>query len=503
MQKETCGQQKDCICTATTAGRDSFERVPMADTTRGGLAFIHSNFPDKETWFRKGEDLYRINSQRSIPELMKKGLPVAAEHFNYRDQFGRFWFAYSEKIYCYHPKNDSTTVFPFPNTWPHRFLEDGYQQLWVSSYGEGLFRLDLKNHSREKYKQPGVENTYFDLTLFPALTGDSIIWFGGKIYEGIQRFSKNRKQFISGFLNDKLNSQSLSDNITYKLYLDQEGILWAGTAGGISMAHPRRQDIIRYILPINHKGLSPRAMAGFPQVSTDDPIIFFDRSRLVYFYEGTAREVRQTKPLGLKFSENESVWGCYDSAGNLWISTAIGLHQIDRKRGVVHQSYLFHKNGGRNFTKLVPDQQNNLWLTLNGNLAKWNTQTRKMKLYPTVPGDTTTFHPDDHPNEIIFDGSGRLWINMLRDIVHFDPVSEKVLRRYTFPKLPRLNGRRYDIRDVKLDGKGNFWLSLHNGLVKVDSLTGQYQLIYLPGLDSTSALRQQLGNRPAWACWRY
>ncbi len=468
-------------------GRDTFERVSMRDTTRAGLAFIHSNFPDKETWFRKGEDLYRIDPQQGIPVLKKTELPLAAEHFNYRDQYGRFWFSYTSQVYCYIPEKDTLAVFPFEGMAPHRFLGEGEDKIWISSNGEGLFLLNMKNQNREAFKQPQVQNAYFDLTLFPALTGDSVIWINGKIYEGIQRFSKRQKKFVGGFLHDKLNPQSLSDNITYKLYLDHEGILWAGTAGGISMAHPRRQDIVRYILPIDHKGLSQNAIDGGIGYSVDDPIIFFDRNRLLYFYEGTARKIKQSGPLGLGLNQNASIWGCYDGNGKLWISTATGLHQIDRQRSTVRQSYIIDAKGGAIITELVSDRQNNLWFTLDRNLAKWDPKSRKMDVFRPVLGDTNAFHPDDAPIEKIFDDKGHLWITMLRDVVHFNPVSGSVLRRYTFPKLPKFNGRPYEIRDMELDGKGNFWLSLHSGLVKVDSFSGEFQLIYLPGIDSTAA----------------
>ncbi len=472
--------------------RDTFERVLMADTTRAGLAFIHSNFPDKETWFRKGEDLYRIDLQTQTPELAKKSLPFAQDNLNYRDKHGRFWFgSWGQAYFCF-PDKDSVVVFPFKDTRAHGFLDDDDDHVWVSTDGEGLVRLNFKTGIREEYKQSGLQNVYFNLTLFPALTGDSIIWINGKMYEGIQRFSINQKKFIGGLLNDKLNSQSLSSNITYKLYLDQEGILWTGTAGGISMAHPRRQDIVRYIMPINIEGLMPRAIEGLRSRNIDEPIVFFDWNRIVYFYKGTTKEVKQAKTLGLGLNRHGSVWGCYDQAGHLWVGTVTGLHQIDRERGMIGQSFIIDSKGGSFIDRLVPDSENNLWFTLNSNLASWNQRSRKMKIYPKIPGDTTAFHPDDYPIEKIFDKRGHLWITMLRDIVHFEPQSGRVLRRYLFPDLPKQNGRRYEIRDMELDGKGNLWLSLHNGLVKVDSLSGKYKLIYLPGVDSTSS--SQLNN---------
>lgn len=483
--------------------QDRFLPIPLKNPGRKGLSFILNNSRDGLTWFRETDDLYQIEPESRSVRRKYGGLPHTDPGFNYLDDKGRFWFGHPNQIQAYFPAYDSVFIFPFEPFWAHRFIEAGEDQLWVSGYGTGLVLFDICEKRYQTSVNKNGHNIYYDLAICPEFGGDSLLWMNGRMYEGLQVFSKSQKKFLTTYLHNRLNDQSLADNLTYKVYVDHEGILWVCNAGGISMAHPRRQDVYRHFFPEEPGSFTPKRIDWVRHENPDETFVFFNTEELRYFHHGAYRKLDNAQPLGLWSKVYATIFAAFDQYGRLWISSATGLHRIDRDRATIAESIILSSAGEARTGPVVPDRFGNMWFLLNGRLVKWNMANRKMIEFPIVPGSESYFQEEDWLTQIRFDHQGKIWLSTQNTILCFDPSTSKILRRYTYENLPSLNRRPADIWDFILDNRGHIWLGLPSGLVQTDSISGNYELIFLPGKDSTAAssllnlLVDRLGN--IWA----
>ncbi|HEX8546027.1 MAG TPA: ATP-binding protein, partial [Cytophagaceae bacterium] len=105
------------------------------------------------------------------------------------------------------------------------FTEDKEGNIWVGTYGQGIFIFDGKKFTRKYTQNDGIASNYCYL-----MTKDlnNNIWIGHKT--GISKFEHLKKSFSvyqknSGFLADEVNSNAVS--------VDNGGNIWFGTSSGL------------------------------------------------------------------------------------------------------------------------------------------------------------------------------------------------------------------------------------------------------------------------------
>lgn len=210
----------------------------------------------------------------------------------YRDRQGRFWLGTENTLYGYDPETGASKAVMTSDGWGMNCIADDRRgMLYVGNYGKGL--------------------TVFD----PA---------AGKT----ERISMNQNGGKRG---------SLCNDWVKALLTDRYGMLWIGTADGVSCMNTANRDFCQYSGGTMLKGMQCTAICeqrqGSILLGTNDGLYRFDRIK--------NRLARFPYSEGLR---NKLIYGIVeDSDGDLWLSTSMGIWQYSSKgrRFIAHT----HGNG--------------------------------------------------------------------------------------------------------------------------------------------------------------
>ena len=197
------------------------------------------------------------------------------------DPDGGMWFSVSA-VGIYHATKwgsvDTLISSSYSTSMPYLSGYDQNGYLWIGSQEDGIFRLDPKDYTLEKYlvndKNPGgVANKQF-YTVYEGLDGN--VWTGS--ISGLYLFNTVSKKFIRHFtLKDGLSADGV-----VSIMPDDEGNLWLGTIDGLTRFNPNDTTFRKYDtsdgLPGNN--FKPQAV-----VKTSDGRLYFGtQDGLVSFY---------------------------------------------------------------------------------------------------------------------------------------------------------------------------------------------------------------------------
>jgi virginiamycin B lyase len=136
------------------------------------------------------------------------------------------------------------------------------------------------------------------------------------------------------------------------------------------------------------------------------------------------------------------------------------------------------------------DSFNNVYvgMILGGALSKWNSETKKVSVYPLPT-------PNSYPYGVVSDTKDNIWIAEFHGskIAKFDPKTEK-FTEYAPPTSPAL------IRRLKVDAADNVWFGLFSAgkLVKLDSATGKMTEWKIPHQISQPYDVAPVGDHSVW-----
>lgn len=315
---------------------------------------------------------------------------------------------------------------------------DGNKNIWIGTYGGGVFHLDFSRNRIRKVKIAG--NSRIDekvLSLF--LDGEGHIWVGTEQC-GLYKLYMNSYD-EEGFEFEHFIDNELPGSLSYRsvtcLFKDAEAGLWIGTHNG----------------GVNYLGAGRK---------------YFDAIRRNPFLENTI--------------SHKKVWGlCEDLQGNIWIGTdGGGLDRYNPHTGeIVH----FRAGGGKGSLSdnavlcAYRDHDGDLWFgTYAGGLNRYIPSSQKFKVYKHDPGDTASIGGDD-VRAVIQDGQGRIWAATNQGGLNvLDKTTGKFKRFNTANSSIAAN----DIRALYIDKKQRLWIgTFEQGLCLFDS--GRFHNFRLEG----------------------
>lgn len=280
------------------------------------------------------------------------GLSIQSIRGIYNDYKDRLWIGgYGNISYLDRKTNKYSKLKAVNNVSPdfylnsYVFCEDKDfpgEALWIGSEGAGLNKLNLVNFQVENYidyfpRDLGI-NTYFVNSILDDGKGN--IWFGCE--GGLVVFNKNDKKY-KYYLNDPNDPKSIGPNYVLKIFQDRQGDIWIGT---------------------DYAGLN-----------------YYDKKNDGFFKY-------TSKPGDPKSLSNNSIRTIYeDSKGNLWIGTnGGGLNRFDRTTKTFESFNT--KDGLPNGVVygILEDEENNLWLSTNKGISKFNYLKKTFRNYSVHDG---------------------------------------------------------------------------------------------------------------------
>lgn len=421
------------------------------------------------------------------------------------DKEGILWIGTNNGLCKYDEKNDqflnyytNSDTTQDLNSAINTIAEDNQGNLWVGTWGSGLFIFNKKTNRFTNFVDPTRQNLAANL-LVKVVKFDKkgLLWIGTQD-NGLHCYdSTNRAYNIYKY--NSTNPSSINDNSVLSIKEDNKGNLWFGTySGGINLFDRKKNTFIRY----QHDLFSPQSLQGEwitcfledtagniwvghenglskfnPQgpkflhykhnpfepnsiPSNNINVVFEDRDQDIWFgtWGGGLSKFDIAKNKFTHYTNNPDdkftiadnrVWGITeDSYGTLWIATSYGLDKIDKATGKFYHFNQFQKSSKIPYmalSSMTVDKQNRLWIGTWGN---------GLYLYD-IENDTVRhlLHNEDDINSLSNDRIKHIFVDSNQNI--WVATSEGGLDKITFDKHQKLNFLHYRYEVSKTHGIGS------------------------------------------------
>ena len=203
---------------------------------------IHSIYQDREGGIWLGTFFGGVNYFAESYARFEKYYPVAGSHFISgksisefcEDEKGNIWIGTEDGgLNCFDPINKTFTQGYVSADNIHALLcED--DNLWIGSFSEGLFVLNLKNKKLKNYRSSLSKETLHDdniYSIYKDYTGT--IWIG--TMTGLHRYVPQTDSFI------RVCENEISSQVN-DILEDFDGVVWFATLGQGLFSYDRKQD---------------------------------------------------------------------------------------------------------------------------------------------------------------------------------------------------------------------------------------------------------------------
>ncbi|MEO1257387.1 MAG: two-component regulator propeller domain-containing protein [Bacteroidota bacterium] len=324
----------------------------------------------------------------------------------FQDSKDRFWVGYEDGT-IYHLVNHRLVLWSIEEGCPkvpvNGFAEDAEGNIWISTYGEGVYFYD--------------EKRLYNFNTDDGLLGDDIyvmqaalpghVWVGTD--RGISKcsFSNNRKS-----IENYTSQEGLPDDIVKAILINREGQLWVGTYdGGVALFDPVKKTFSRP-LPDRHLGI-----VNCLEIFEGTDLWIGTQDNGLWRYSLTQGELSPLPSL-----ENAKVTDLLrDIEGNIWVvSSTHGICSANRQ-------FEFIPTDIENVQSVLVDSKNRLWIgTPSGLFTHFTDRSgaNSFQQYGTLANLNTTSLYED-----VF---GNIWIGTFGEGLYiFQPNSGAVRHIHT------------------------------------------------------------------------
>ncbi|MFY0685861.1 MAG: hypothetical protein JXQ90_01780, partial [Cyclobacteriaceae bacterium] len=263
--------------------------------------------------------------------------------------------------------------------------EDADGNVWIAVDGDGFNKLDPSTQKFERFRHESGSNNTIPNDKVLAITVDQFgdIWLGMWI-GGLTRYNPKANVYTNYF-HDPQDSNSLSDNSVFNIFEDSDGELWIATFGNGFNRYRRASDDFEQFTanPNDSNSIGETFIdvivedhTGLLWLGTETKGLYsFDKKQKVF------TNYRQGNSSGSLTSD-----GVYviheDSQRRLWVGTnAGGLNEFDRQSNTFLKYDLGLNRSNETIVGILEDDQNNLWLSSNNGIYKFNKESGSAKNY--------------------------------------------------------------------------------------------------------------------------
>lgn len=265
-------------------------------------------------------------------------------------------------------------------------LEDSQNRIWVATLGGGLELFDRQRGIFTHYTHPDSnpsstqENTY--LALYEDHSGT--LWVG--TLAGLGRFDPTSRTTIF-YRHDPSDLQSLaSDNVT-SIIQDQDERLWVGTLNGLDWFDQAGGRFVHVQIPglesvfrlyLDRDGILWAGSWGQGLFRIDPQTLSGNQVEYTRYIHDPADPASLTDDNVFEILQ--------DHTGTLWFGTQVGLDRFDPVQGTFR--HYMENDGLVNNTILcmLEDDQGKLWISTNGGLSNFDPATEKFRNFDVQDG---------------------------------------------------------------------------------------------------------------------
>lgn len=391
----------------------------------------------------------------------------------YEDSEQKIWIGTEEGVCIYDPKTDLFTPFTLQandNTTitgrVQSIIVNEKGNIWISVYGQGVFKYDSFNKSLKRYtfKKYANENCLDDLVTYLYRDRLNNIWVSvNSTNYQIFKLENNAAEFIPAYPNIK--PDILAKLSAYAMIEDTFGTLWFGTwTEGLCTVNPTTGVIDSYLNVENkdkilHIHTITEYEPGKLLIGSDDGLTVFSVSPTL----GNKLDIHLKEPaLSSRF-----VYPIFkDREGGLWIGTYYGGINYASPNRNYFTSYIHDKHqnsiSGYVMSVFCEDALGNLWIGTDDNgLNYYNTKTNKFTLYkPERYKNSLSYH---NIHGLCIDDN-YLWVGTYMGGLNRMDVNTKVFKHYYANSSDTTSLYSNSVYAIYKDSHSNIWVGATIGI---------------------------------------
>ncbi|UCS92131.1 response regulator [Echinicola marina] len=399
------------------------------------------------------------------------------------DALGKVWIQVEPKttIYQYNYEKENFKAFPIEQAPDliqqkirarysyHTKYEENEEYKWQTS-SNGLIQVHKQHNDTLIYHPDPMDPQSLsdEITKYLYLDDQEHLWIGTQS-GGLNHTDLNTKPFINYHKGQA--GQGLLDNVVRAICTDQQGRIWVGSENlGITLIdNVSSKPTYTYIGQNKLNDLQIRTLfcdsKGLVWIGTKNGLVYYDPQKDTFFHAS-----KTDCSIGV-FAIEE------DQNGHIWVGSFYGLSRYDKENDRFHCYDSSLGLAGKQIMDLMIDQENNLWIaTEEGGMSRMALGTGSIE---DKEFDITNYtHTEqvqagplsNRTYSLTEDHEGRIWLATDAGISVLDPNSKQ------FQHFTRQNGLTDElILALAFDAKEAVWASHTKGLSKINTTTGEIQ----------------------------
>lgn len=322
------------------------------------------------------------------------------------DRNDNIWFSIMNKGFFYIAAGSDTIIdmgskMGMGTTLVNNFLEDAEGNIWLSTYGKGVFclyNLYLKSYSENDGLSSNSVQSIFKAGTTKLLIGT---------FNGLNVLE-------NGVINQvEINSRNPSTDYIHSIKEYDDQFYVCVSLGG------------KKIINTTYKGLHLHMFTLPSFCRTDAGVYLFGTNANTLF---TQKEIsEEINPFSISFVFGDTLINnrvneiVEDSANNLWIATSLGLCKASLflneqgKHKIKKSFFPEHPVLSARINAILLDKAHNIWFAGKKGIAKYNSENDSVVSYASVSG-----HDLSASTSLASDSKNRIWIGNMKGLYVFD-----------------------------------------------------------------------------------
>ncbi len=388
-----------------------------------------------------------------------------------QDKYGFMWFGTrgglnrfdGYEFVAYKPEANQPNRLKNPSI--ECLYVDDHGDIWIGTKSGGIGIYDLEAVAFKDLDSVAANFPNRIIEIFKDKAGN--YWFGSW-GSGVYEYNPKTKEV----------SNYLSGQRIYDIFQSQDGTMWFGSGTGLNYRKAGDEAIRRYSLQSGYHEVTEivedTVDSVLWMVGWNIGLVSLDYNTFTYkSYDIVDSESQRiTKTYSLLLDKNEHVWvGTWGS----------GLHRFDTTSKTSVEVILGPANAKRKsvdyniILDIFQDPVGDIWFgTDGGGVVKLS----KVRPFQTISSVNNTMADSWHVNSVYVSDQGELWVGTRRNGFH---VTEDKINYESVGfdrQSPRYGNRRFMVKTIAPDSKGQLWVGLDEGLfiVRKDS-QGKNELV--------------------------